>query len=377
MELKVYLNILFKKWWIVLPTFLITLTAGIIMTYSQPSIYSATATYVVAPSSSFSDVRSFANGLDMLGRRTEIAMTFADIASSRRIKQLAMDSISLEGAGNYSVSSRLRAGTNIMEFSVQGPDPTIARDLANAVGATTEEYVQGSYEVFILQPLDEATVSWSPISPKKSLNLTLAAGLGLLLGAGLAILSAYLEAGNSLVTDVNIMDNRTGAYNKDYFLSRLGSEMVRAKRNRYPLSVALMRVNNLKQLQGVNAANVRTDILRQIATLTDQYLREEDLVAYMGEDTFAFLLPDMTGENAKAVMEYLQTRVSWIPFQTATNGVKPNLKGIVGIATYNYNGTSRDDFVALADRALQLAEVSDSGHAYLVTDFPPSDNLHG
>ncbi|GIK41928.1 MAG: hypothetical protein BroJett011_57610 [Chloroflexota bacterium] len=377
MELKIYLNILLKKWWIVLSTFLVTVTAGVVFTYTQTPVYSATVTYTVVPSSSLGDLKSFANGLDMLGRRDEIATTFAEIASSRRIKQFAMDSISLESGRDYTVTGKLRAGTNVIEFTVQGPDPIITRDLVNAVGVTTEEYVRGSYEVFVLRPLDEATTPNNPISPNKTLSLALAAVLGLVLGGGLAFLSVYFETSVNSITEVNIVDNKIGVYNKDYFLRRLSNEMVRAKRNRYPLSVALLHViDNLGLLKGSNSNEMHTKILHQIGVLTSQYLREEDIVAYLGDDTFALLLPDMTGENAKAVMEYMQTRVNMFSFHSVTDDTKLNLKSIVGVAAYNHNGTSRDDFVAQANRALHLAEVNENGSVYLITNCTPQDNNH-
>jgi diguanylate cyclase (GGDEF)-like protein len=369
MELKVYLQILLKKWWLVIPTFLITLTSGIVFTYTRTPIYSATTTYVVVPGPSFGDVGNFANGLDILGRRDEIATTFAEIAASHRIKKLAADALSLSSIRGYSVDSKLRAGTNIIEITIEGPDPIIVRDLANAIGTSIEEYVQGLYEVFELVPLDEATISQEPTSPNKSLNIALAVTFGLVLGAGLAFLSQYLETPLSSTTGLNIIDDETGVYSKEYLLLRLGEEMIRAKRNRYPLSLALMRIDDLSLLKGSDSARVRTEVLRQAAVLTSQYLREEDIVAYLQDDVFALLLPDMTGENAKALMEYLQTRVAWTPFQPAMNGAKLNLKGIVGIATYNHNGTSRDELVAQASRALQLAEVDDNGKAYLIANL--------
>lgn len=375
MELRIYLQILLRKWWIVIPIFLVTLTSGIVFTYTKTPMYSATTTYVVVPSSSFGDVQSFSSGLDMLGRRDEIATTFAEIASSRRIKNSVTESLSLEPGIDYTVSSKLLAGTNIIEITVKGPDPTIVRDMANAVGAAIEEYVQGLYEVFALVPLDEATIPKTPVSPKKPLNLALVSVLGLVLSGGLAFLSEYLEAPLSSAVGVNIIDDETGVYNKDYFLQRLSEEMVRARRNRYPLSLALMRVSNLSLLKGANSVKVRREMLRQVAMLTSQYLREEDIVAHLDRDVFALLLPDTTGENAKALMEYLQTRVAWTPFESSLNGVKFNLKSIVGITTYNHNGTSRDELVATATRALQLAEVDDGSKAYLITDHLTAQDL--
>lgn len=368
MELKIYLQVLLKKWWIVIPTFLIVLTSGIVFTYMKTPVYSATTTYVVVPGASFGDAKGFSGGLDILGRRQEIATTFAEIASSHRIKQLAVSSLALESGRGYSVISKLRAGTNVIEVTVEGPDPVLVRDLANAVGTTMEKYVQGLYEIFVLVPLDEATVPGSPISPNKALNFSLAAALGLVLGGGLAFLSEYLATPLSAAVEVSIIDSETGVYNKEYFLQRLSEEMVRARRNRYPLSLALMQVDNLRLIRGANSDKVRAEILHQVAMLADQYLREEDIIAHLGDDTFAFLLPDTVGENAKAIMEYLQTRVAWTPFQSTLNPAKFNLKGIVGIVTYNHNGTSRDELVAEASRALQLAGVDENGNVYLVTE---------
>ena len=368
MELKFYLWILLKKWWIVIPTALVTLTAGIVFTYTRTPVYSATSTYVVVPGPSFGDVKNFASGLDMLGRRQEIATTFSEIAMSRRVKKLAFESLNLAPATpGYSISSKLRAGTNIIEVTVEGTDPTVVKDLTNAIGGTIEQYVQGLYEVFVLIPLDEAVMPTSATSPNKSLNIALAAVLGLVLGGGLAFLSEYLARTTPLATGLNIIDDQTGTYSKEYFLRRLSEEMVRAKRNLYPLSLALMRIDDLSRLNGGDSTRVRTELLRQVAILTVQYLREEDIVAYLQDNIFALLLPDMTGENAKALMEYLQTRVAWTTFDVNTDGSKLNIRGIVGITTYNHNGTSRDELVAQANRALQLAEVDADGKAYLIT----------
>jgi diguanylate cyclase (GGDEF)-like protein len=374
MELKAYLNILLKKWWIVLPAFLVTLTAGIIFTYLQTPIYSATTTYLVVPGASFGSGENFAGGLDILSRRQEIATTFTEIASSRKIKDQAQAALALEGLGPYSVSSKSIDGTNIIEFTVDGPNPETVRDLSNAIGVATEGYVRGLYEVFNLRLLDEAQTPTSPISPNRSLNIVLAAIFGLILGGGLAFMSEYLGTPLTSAVSVNIVDEQTGAYNRHYFLRRLGEEMVRAKRNRYPLSLALMRIDDLGLLKGINAGKVRTEMLRQVAMLTSEYLREEDIVAHFDGDLFAILLPDTTGENAKAIMEYLQTRVAWTPFESATGDSKFNLKSIVGIVNYGNNGTSRDELVNKAGRALELAEVEHNGKAYLISDYGLSEN---
>ncbi len=366
MELRVYLDILLKKWWLVIPTFLVTLTAGILLTYSNTPRYRATSTYIVAPGAALSgDAQVFRSSLDVLSRRDEIASTFTQIASSQTIKRQTLDSLDIESGAGYSINSNLRAGTNIIEFTAQGPDPVIVRDLANQAGGETDQYIQGLYEVFVILPLDQATLPRSPYSPNYSLNIILASILGLVLGAGVAFLSEYLETPVDWIDNINIIDSQTGVYNKEYFLRRLRTEMVRAKRNHYPLSVALMRVDNLGLLKGHNADKIRIDFLHQVALLINQHLKEEDILAYLKDDTFAFILPDITGENAEAMMEYLQARVSWIRFQATNTDIQLNLKGIFGVTTYNYNGTSYNELIEQASQALQIAKASKNGKVYL------------
>ena len=378
MELKVYLNILLKRWWLVIPAFLITVTSGIVFTYTRTPVYSATTTYTVAPAPSFEDVRSFTSGLSTLSQQSAIATTFAEVASSRKIRNLAIKSLSLDTGAEYSIGGNLIRGSNIIEITVQGPDPVVARDLANAVGAATEEYASGLYEAFILTPLDKAITPDKPISPVVTNNLILTVILGLVLGGGIAFLAEYLETPVSSAFSMNILDSEIGVYNRDYFSRRLSEEMVRAKRNRYPLSLALMRIDNLSILKGSDSAQIHAGLLRRIAALVNQYLREEDMVAYLEDDIFALLLPDMTGENAKALMEYLQTRLAWTSIESTVNGTKFSPKGVVGITVYNHNGASYNELVAQATQALQLAKVQDDSKAFLITTNNSSgDNAHG
>jgi diguanylate cyclase (GGDEF)-like protein len=186
---------------------------------------------------------------------------------------------------------------------------------------------------------------------------------------GLAFLTEYLQAPPLKGTSFDILDETTGVYNKYYFLHRLGSEMVRAKRNRYNLSLALIRVNNIKLLKGINANKVRAEVLRQVALIAAQHLREEDIVAYLGEDVFGVLLPDITGDNAKSIMEYLQTRTAWTPFESTVDDSKLHIKTVVGVVSYNHNGISRDELVTKANQALEMAEVDQDGKAYLLSDL--------
>lgn len=196
MELRIYLRILRRKWWIVLPAFLSVFVATIAFTSAQAPIYRATATFIVAPKKlSFEDTRSFMTGLDTLSRNLEIAGTYVEVSRSRMIKREASTALNLsaEERGSLSVDSRLLAGTTVIEITVEGNDPTLAQSFALMVGDKTTTYMQELYEAYDVKPLDLPSLPRSPAKPRKTLNVALGAIVGLALGVGLAFFAEYLQ----------------------------------------------------------------------------------------------------------------------------------------------------------------------------------------
>ena len=196
MELKAYVRVLINKWWVVLPTFLVTLVLTAVFTFAQAPVYRTSATFVVRPNISSENPRDLVSGLEVLSRLTEIPNTYVEVANSRLIKQRAAARLGLSSAQatSLSVQSRLLAGTNVLSIVVLGKNPTLVRNFADAVGDETAAYVQQLYGAYELAPLDRAVLPVSPIKPNKWLNLGLGATLGLALGVGLAFLAMYLQA---------------------------------------------------------------------------------------------------------------------------------------------------------------------------------------
>lgn len=357
MELRTYLRVLSRYWWLVLPVFLVTFVATIVLTLRQPPVYSSTATFVVAPSAAFQDARSFAAGLETLSRRAEIASTYAEVASSRTVTDAALDALGLprELKSQLTVKGALLAGTNIFRIIVEAPDPVEARDIANAIGAETIEYVQTLYEPYVLKPLDAATVRLKAVRPSKPMTIVLGAIFGLLLAAGIAFLADHLRTPLETTFGVSVLDPETGVYSRDFFMQRLGVEMTRAKRQQYPLSLALINIDHLGMIRESRSAQAKNEILRKTAVFLKQSLRKEDLISYVGDATFALLLPDVGGDEANATVEILQTRLAWTPIELERSGLKVNLTTVAGVATLDHDAIDRDELIASADRAMHHA----------------------
>ena len=195
MDIRKYIKILIGKWWLILLTVIITLGAVSWFTFSQQPIYQTSVTYIVRPNVADEDARELLSGLDVLSRREEIARTYAEVAISRLVRNKAADMLELtaEEKASMEVSSRLLAGTNVLEISVTGPDPYMIRDYADTVGEETVSYVKELYETYQLAHLDSADASFTPIGPGRVFNLSLGLFVGLVLGIGLAFFAHYLQ----------------------------------------------------------------------------------------------------------------------------------------------------------------------------------------
>jgi diguanylate cyclase (GGDEF)-like protein len=372
MELRTYLRVLSRYRWIVLPVFLITLLTTAVLTLRQPAVYSSTATFVVAPSAAFQDAQSFAAGLETLSRRAEIASTYGEVASSRTVADAAFDTLGLprELERQLSIKGALLAGTNIFKITVEGPDPVTARDVANAVGAETIKYAQTLYEPYVLKSLDAATVHLKAGTAHKLMIIVLGAIFGLLLAAGMAFLADYLMTAPDTLISVSILDPKTRAFSKDYFMQRLGVEMTRAQRQHYPLSLALLDVDHMGMIRGARSAQTQSAILRQTAVYLKQSLRDEDLVAYFGDARFALMLPDVGEEAAKATVEKLQTRLARASFELDRSGVEVNLTSAAGVATLDHGGMDRDELITRADQAVRRAGTVHFNEEHLASEDP-------
>ena len=242
---------------------LIAVGSAWFFTADQPLVFKAKATFVMRPRANIIiEDEETLRAVDTLSRRIEINTTFGKVASSKLIKNRAIERLKLSSSQRkgLGVSSRVIAGTNILEITTTASDPVLVRDFAEAVSTETIIYVRNLYDVFQLEPLDEPEVPKKPIQTNQGFYLVMGGILGLVLGIGLAFLVDYLQTPLPEPLAFNIIDGETGLYNRAYFMLRLRQEMGRAKRNGYLLSVALIKMNAYKPSE----AAALPDLIRSV-----------------------------------------------------------------------------------------------------------------
>jgi capsular polysaccharide biosynthesis protein len=192
MNFLTFIQILGRSWWIIGLTLVVGLGSTAYFTHRQTPIYQATTTVVIGPSEKLAKIGEIVDSLNTLDRRSVVA-TYAKIPTSRTVRDRAREQLGLSHSQMrlYQVRTSVVPDTNILQIAIEGPDPRLAAEVANAVAEQAKSYVQEFYGIFGLKVLDRASQPSRPVGPELTRNLSVGAVLGLLLGIGLAFLIEY------------------------------------------------------------------------------------------------------------------------------------------------------------------------------------------
>ncbi len=100
-------------------------------------------------------------------------------------------------------------------------------------------------------------------------------------------------------------DELTGLPNRRAWREELPREMARAKREDWPLCVAMLDINGLKQLNDTRGHHAGDQLLKQNAAAWSSALRPVDLLARYGGDEFAAVLTGCRLLDARKLVERL------------------------------------------------------------------------
>ena len=125
-------------------------------------------------------------------------------------------------------------------------------------------------------------------------------------------------------------DILTGLFNRAFF----EAELRRLQNSRlYPVTVVMMDVNNLKNTNDVYGHAAGDELLRAISQVMRNSFRSEDVVARIGGDEFAILLPSTDAEVAQAILKRLNEKLEAMNQQPR----EINLSLSIGAATGDQN----------------------------------------
>jgi diguanylate cyclase (GGDEF)-like protein len=144
----------------------------------------------------------------------------------------------------------------------------------------------------------------------------------------------------------SMLDELTGVGNLRAFNSALKREASRAQRLHQSYSVIMLDLDDLKVINDVHGHAAGDAAIRLVAQTCQAGLRASDVLARVGGDEFALLLPDTDHEGVLAVAARLRHCVGEQRVRDVT------LRACLGVATCVEWNQSAEDVVARADMAL-------------------------
>jgi len=152
-------------------------------------------------------------------------------------------------------------------------------------------------------------------------------------------------------------DYLTGVANRRYFEEGLNREWSRTRRSRSPLSLVILDIDNFKRFNDVYGHAIGDDVLRSVSRMIAERVRGgSDIVARVGGEEFAVLLPETDSEGASNLAEELCRRARNL--QTRADLGCPSSTLSAGVATCIPDmDMTPERLTTLADLALYRAKA--------------------
>jgi diguanylate cyclase (GGDEF)-like protein/putative nucleotidyltransferase with HDIG domain len=153
------------------------------------------------------------------------------------------------------------------------------------------------------------------------------------------------------------VDPKTGLFNARHFAAALEEELDRARRFNRPLSLLMIDLDLLRDINNSFGHLAGDAVLRGIATIFGRELRQYDVPARFGGEEFSILLPETVRETALEIAERVRRSVAESTFdvETSTEPIRATIS--IGVATFPEDGANANELIHRADVAVYRAKL--------------------
>lgn len=149
-------------------------------------------------------------------------------------------------------------------------------------------------------------------------------------------------------------DYLTGLYNRRKFEEFLTYEVKRSVRHRHKFTILMIDLDNFKYINDTYGHASGDLVLKEVTQIFASNLRNADILARIGGDEFAVILPETSYENGHAVVEKLRASLESTPISLMFDQV--SLTASFGIAEYPEQGENIEALLTGSDLAMYKAK---------------------
>ena len=153
-----------------------------------------------------------------------------------------------------------------------------------------------------------------------------------------------------------ITDNLTGLYNQTYFKKFLELEMERSRRQKHPLALMMLDIDDFKVYNDSLGHLTGDQILQEFSQLIQQNIRKIDLAARYGGEEFAIVLTYTNAKGAVTIAERLRQAIETHQFSYKTSDPSKILTTSVGLTDFHADPLTVLELIERSDTALYQAK---------------------
>ncbi|WP_237774364.1 GGDEF domain-containing protein [Actinosynnema sp. ALI-1.44] len=159
--------------------------------------------------------------------------------------------------------------------------------------------------------------------------------------------------------ELAITDQKTGLLNATAWHEAARNELSRAARQSSGFGVLMVDLDYFKRVNDTYGHLAGDEVLKAIARMLKEELRDYDSPGRFGGEEFAVLIPDSKPTDVVTTAERLRKRVTELEVLAQTeNGetLIKNLSASIGVAIYPTSGTTLEQLMLTADSAVYTAK---------------------
>jgi diguanylate cyclase (GGDEF)-like protein len=168
------------------------------------------------------------------------------------------------------------------------------------------------------------------------------------------------------VQELAITDGLTGVYVRRYFIERFMEELQRASAHRTRAAFMMIDLDYFKETNDRFGHLIGDTMLRDVARVLKQNVREVDFIGRYGGEEFCVLLPETDKAGAARAAERLRSAVAFQEFMIYDEIAKATIS--VGVSVFPDDSEKMNELIEFADKALYQAKAGGRNKVVMFND---------
>ncbi len=188
-----------------------------------------------------------------------------------------------------------------------------------------------------------------------------------------------LRQGREELERLSVTDELTGLANRRRLVAELEREWKRSDRHQRTFVVMMMDVDRFKHFNDSYGHPAGDGVLKRLADVLRDVVREVDTAARYGGEEFTVILPETPAAEGARVAERIRSRMEAERFSPNGTGESVGVTVSIGFAVFPADADSPDGLISTADQALYRAKqagrnrvVAAGGAASPPPEAPPA-----